>query len=105
MAKAAAIVVLPCLPSADDAQERADTSVTLAAQVLEDLHCAEHVRRALGATGYPPLRKVEVLVQGRRVILRGSVPSYFMKQVAQAAALDVPGIGEVVNEVEVVRSS
>jgi osmotically-inducible protein OsmY len=70
----------------------------------EDLCVAERVERALRATGYPPLRAVEVSVCGQLVILRGRVPSYYMKQFAQAAALALPGVRELRNDVEVVRS-
>jgi osmotically-inducible protein OsmY len=45
---------------------------------------------------------IEVSVMGRLVILRGRVPSYYMKQLAQAAVLDVPGVHELRNDVQVV---
>lgn len=63
---------------------------------------AEHVRRALRAAGYGPLRGIDVCVRAGVVRLSGCVPSYHLKQVAQAAAAAVPGVSYVCNDVEVV---
>jgi osmotically-inducible protein OsmY len=73
-------------------------------QNLEDLELVERVRLALCATGYGPLRAVEVTVDGRRVLLRGRVPSYYLKQMAQATALTVLGTRQIHNDLEVVKS-
>ena len=64
---------------------------------------AECVERALRATGYGSLRGVEVTARERMVILKGRVPSYYLKQVAQAAALAVPGGHQIRNDLEVER--
>lgn len=61
------------------------------------------VERALRATGYLPLRRVEVRAQFGVITLRGRVPSYYMKQLAQATALGEPGVCEVRNELDVAR--
>jgi osmotically-inducible protein OsmY len=74
-------------------------------QAQEDLRLAECVERALRASGYGPLRGIEVTVQARLVTLGGRVPSYYLKQVAQTAALAVPGAGLVRNDLDVVRPS
>ena len=66
-----------------------------------DLCLAERVGRALRATGYGPLRGVEVTVHARLVILGGRVPSYYLKQVAQTTALAVPGARHVRNDLDV----
>ncbi len=81
------------------------TSAPLPAQSHDDRHLADRVARALRATGYGPLRDVAVSVHARAIILGGRVPSYHLKQVAQAAALSVPGIDRVVNDLEVGRST
>jgi hypothetical protein len=73
------------------------------AQSLEDLHLAERVALALRATGYGPLRGIEVTVQARLVILAGRVPSYYLQRVAQATALAVPRALQVRNDLEVSR--
>jgi osmotically-inducible protein OsmY len=40
-------------------------------------------------------------VDNNRVILRGSVPSYHLKQLAQVHALRVEGVGRLENRLEV----
>ncbi len=69
----------------------------------DDLRLAERVGRALRATGYGPLRDVEVTARARLVVLRGRVPSYYMKQVAQTIALAVAGAQDVRNHLDVGR--
>jgi hypothetical protein len=63
---------------------------------------ASRIEQALRATGYPPLRNLHVLAAEGIAILRGSVPSYYMKQIAQAAVSGVVGVIDVHNELEVV---
>jgi BON domain len=67
-----------------------------------DRGLTEAVSRALCASGYPRLRDLEIEHRDGIVILRGRVPTYHQKQLAQAAALRVEGVREIVNEVEVV---
>jgi CheY-like chemotaxis protein len=52
-------------------------------------------------TGYGKLRDVAVSAHSRVVVLRGRVPSYYLKQVAQTAVLSLPGIDHVRNDLEV----
>lgn len=66
-----------------------------------DVSLSFNVTRALCATGYVQLRGVKVALNGEVILLRGSVPSYYMKQLAQAAALVVPGVREIRNELNV----
>jgi osmotically-inducible protein OsmY len=47
------------------------------------------------------LRAVEVSVKTRAVILRGRVPSYYLKQIAQETALAVPGTHQIHNDLDV----
>jgi osmotically-inducible protein OsmY len=70
-------------------------------QSQEDLHLAERVGRALCATGYGSLREIEVTAHARFVTLRGRVSSYYLKQVAQATAMAVPGVRQVRNDLDV----
>ncbi len=72
------------------------------AAVLEDLHLVKRVECALRATGYGALRYIEVIVQDRVAILKGRVPSYYLKQAAQTIAQSVPGIHQIHNDLEVV---
>ena len=71
-------------------------------QRQEHFGLAERVERALRATGYGPLRGVEVTVHARYVILGGRVPSYYLKQVAQTTALAVPGVRHLRDDLDVV---
>jgi hypothetical protein len=66
------------------------------------LSLAERIERALRANGYPALRTIEVSVEGCRVVLKGPVPSYYMKQMAQAVTTAITGVQELCNEVEVI---
>jgi osmotically-inducible protein OsmY len=105
MARSAAWLILPSPHHADQEKEAFQVTAQLLAQSLDDLRLAECVARALHATGHRPLYDVEVIVHERLVTLRGSVTSYYLKQVAQAAALAVPGAGRVRNELTVSRRS
>jgi osmotically-inducible protein OsmY len=71
--------------------------------IAVDLDLAERVGRALLATGRGALRDVQVSSNARVVTLRGLVPSYYLKQIAQATALAVPGARQVHNALNVVR--
>ncbi len=63
---------------------------------------SEQIIQVLGATGYLPLRDLDIFAAEGFVILRGRVPSYYLKQVAQAAVLRLPGVDEVRNELDVI---
>lgn len=39
---------------------------------------------------------------GGRLLLSGQVPSFYYKQLAQEAMMDLEGVGQVINEIEVV---
>ncbi len=78
-------------------------AVPLHAQSHEDHWLAERVECALRATGYGVLRTVRVSVNARIVILAGRVSSHYVKQVAQATALAVPGAHQIRNFLDVVR--
>ncbi len=63
---------------------------------------SEQVIQVLRATGYLPLRDLDIFAAEGFVILRGRVPSYYLKQVAQAAVLGLPGVDDVRNELDVI---
>jgi osmotically-inducible protein OsmY len=81
------------LPPACDRADQPDGDAALACRI----------DRALCGTGYCALRALRVVVAGGRVTLAGRVPSYYIKQVAQEAALAVAGVRGLRNEVEVAR--
>jgi osmotically-inducible protein OsmY len=63
---------------------------------------SEDIRRALLATGQMWLREVVVAANANgRVVLQGRVPSYYLKQLAQSAALAVVGVNSVENQIAV----
>ncbi|APW60559.1 BON domain-containing protein [Paludisphaera borealis] len=66
---------------------------------------AEAIRSALGRCGYSALKDVACDVTDGVALLRGRVPSYYLKQVAQMAAMDAAGVHSVVNRIDVVTSS
>jgi osmotically-inducible protein OsmY len=102
MAQPAALLILPTRDPTGEERDAVQAVAPPLTQSLEDLRLAERVDRALRATGHGPLRSVEVTVHERLVILGGRVPSYYLKPLAQAAALAVPGIHQIRNELAVV---
>jgi osmotically-inducible protein OsmY len=54
-------------------------------------------QQALAASAYPELQQVWVEVHLGEVALRGTVPSYFQKQLAQELVKHVPGITSLQN--------
>lgn len=60
------------------------------------------IRQRLRATGSPGLRQIECECRGDQVILRGHVPTYYVKQLAQSLLLADPAIRGVENLIEVV---
>jgi hypothetical protein len=103
MTRPTAVWQLPSQEPDQDAKEPLGEAASTLPQGLEELRLAEEVGRALRATGYPPLWLIEISVSGRQVSLRGRVPSYYLKQIAQAVVLALPGIVELRNDLEVVR--
>lgn len=55
----------------------------------------------LRRTPYPVLRNVSCELREGRLILRGRLPSYFLKQMAQATLAHVAGSHRIVNAIEV----
>ncbi len=58
-------------------------------------------RLALAATAYAWLHRVEVVAVAGRLALRGDVPSFYLKQLAQVTVLALPGCPELRNELRV----
>ena len=48
------------------------------------------------------MQRVWCEFQQGRLFLRGQVPSFYLKQLAQTAVVGLDGVGQVVNEIEVV---
>jgi hypothetical protein len=58
---------------------------------------------ALRRSKIPALRRLDVEETESAVVLTGSVPSYYLKQLAQEAVLPLCGKRQLINHVEVVR--
>jgi osmotically-inducible protein OsmY len=65
---------------------------------------AEIAQAALRRSAYFELRNVSCDYSGGILTLHGHVPTYHLKQIAQASVAEVPGVVEVHNRVEVTAS-
>ncbi len=68
---------------------------------LRDSAVKKQVERSLAASGHPLLRTVEVVVHEGLVTLKGALPSYYLKQMAQVAAMQGQPIELLQNDIEV----
>jgi hypothetical protein len=60
--------------------------------------------RRLRSTRYAPLKHVSCDYQGGVLVLRGCLPSYYLKQIAQeVVAHQVHGVDRLENQIQVVR--
>jgi osmotically-inducible protein OsmY len=62
---------------------------------------AEMAKDRLQQTAYGPLRNVACTFDRGTIFLRGTVPRYYLKQVAQEAVGNLPCVRQVVNQIEV----
>ena len=69
---------------------------------ISDDEIAAGVREELIRSGRLELRTVRINVHRGRVRLQGRVSSYYLKQLAQAAALSTEGVEAVENELAVI---
>lgn len=63
----------------------------------------QDIALALRRTGYLELFDIDVTVDGHDVLLRGCVPSYFMKQKAEFVTRSLPNVGTLKSDIEVTR--
>jgi osmotically-inducible protein OsmY len=101
MAKSTALLIQHARKHSDE-ENACHVAGSLRSQSLEDLRLAERIACALRATGYSVLRDIDVFVNARTVHLVGRVPSYHLKQIAQATALAIPGTHQIHNDVDVI---
>jgi osmotically-inducible protein OsmY len=90
-------------PRGDPAVDRPGTAEAMPSlrETALDFDLADRVERALRATGDGALHGVGVTVHAGSVRLGGRVPNSHLKQLAHAAALCVPGVHEVQNDLEI----
>lgn len=89
------------IPPATEKNDVHQASASLLSRGVEDLRLAERIEQALHATGYGALRAIDVSVRARIVYLIGQVPSFYLKQIAQATALAIPGTHRIQNDLDV----
>ena len=70
----------------------------------EDVSLGHQLQQALWMSGYPELQKLKIEIHGREVFLRGTVFSYFQKQLAQEIVKRFPEVAGLQNEIRVVPS-
>lgn len=61
-------------------------------------------RLHLARTGYPTLNVVQCTFRDGRITLRGQVPSFYHKQLAQEALREVAHVSQIINNLEVSRT-
>ncbi len=69
------------------------------------LNPADLAERALRNSPYLVLRNVSCECLDGVLTLRGCLPTYYLKQVAQAVVAQVEGVRQVVNEIQVVSGA
>jgi osmotically-inducible protein OsmY len=103
MSRTAALLILPMQPRRDAEKDAFQVSAGLLKQSLADLRLSERIECILRASGFGSLSNLEITVHVGLVILEGRVPTYYLKQVAQAIVLALPGVQQVRNDLNVVR--
>jgi osmotically-inducible protein OsmY len=69
--------------------------------VIEPSEIEEHVREAIREAGADDARRIWVEARGGTVRLHGAVRSSYSRSVAEAAALEVAGVLEIEDEIEI----
>jgi hypothetical protein len=72
-----------------------------AALATQCVNAADLAERALRSSPYLVLRNVACQHHDGVLTLRGCLPSYYLKQVAQAVVAPIEGVRLVVNEIQV----
>jgi osmotically-inducible protein OsmY len=90
--------------SAEDFTEQCsgDAATGVMAKKTTDEQIVDAAYFALNCSGYGQLRNVLVDCINGRVILRGRVPTYYLKQVAQSTICRINGVCGIDNDLQVV---
>jgi osmotically-inducible protein OsmY len=59
------------------------------------------IAEALRRTTYLPLRQIDLRYEAETIVMQGSVPTYFLKQLAQSTAMTVRGVHQIDNQLRV----
>jgi hypothetical protein len=62
----------------------------------------ELAERGLRGNPYPVLKNISCEVRDGVLVLRGCLPSYYLKQVAQAVLAHLAGVARIDNQIQVV---
>jgi len=62
---------------------------------------SEFAEIRLRSNSYLALRNIRCEAQGRVLVLSGCLPSYYLKQIAQAAVAQIEGVERIDNRIEV----
>jgi hypothetical protein len=71
-------------------------------EMLPSLSAATDLEERLRRSPYWSLRRLVCICQQDHVIIRGSVPSYYLRQIADSMAANIVGVGRVLSEIQVV---
>lgn len=77
-------------------------SVTSAGMPAE-VSLSAAIRESLKKTGIACFRRLDITLNGDSVIITGKLPSFYFKQLAQAAVMSVPGVESIRNEIHVLE--
>jgi osmotically-inducible protein OsmY len=69
--------------------------------LARDLSVAELAESCLRANAYLALKDISCCHEQGTLVLRGRLPTYYLKQVASAVVSGVPGVQRVVNLIDV----
>lgn len=89
-------------PFAPPDNEPAIRSQPVAAQAVAAQRVAAAARQRLHDQARLAIQRIWCECEAGRLFLRGQVPSFYYKQLAQEAVAGLEGVGQVVNEIEVV---
>ena len=62
---------------------------------------ASVLQRQFETSPYWSLRRVTCALTNGRIVLRGTVPCYYLKQLAQTLAVRTVGLGQIESDIEV----
>jgi osmotically-inducible protein OsmY len=69
------------------------------------LSVRELAERCLGSNPYLALKNITCEVTQGTLTLRGCLPSYYLKQIAQAAVARIDGVERIDNQIEVIGTA
>ena len=76
-------------------------TIDIALRVPASPHAASALQDQLRSSPYWSVRQLVCYVDQERIVLRGSVPCYYLKQVAQSVAVKTVGVEFVRSDIEV----